>query len=534
MTDPTTTTVVLHDDEDVVFAGYAVSPCGRHVLSRRTGRALRRYRGNVLLTSMDAPQRRRWVPVSHAIETLTGIASSSSSSLVRMDAAPPTTCDVGTRRATTTSSYARVTAIVGLIMTLTALSCVLRGRGDALNMWNHDIVDAMSAAPATNLFVSKVWVLHSPALTLRKATIDKLRGMFESTTTQKRPTNAVVEVLEDNEPSSITSDNVSKLAQLGPTINGVTLDPPFDKLATSITIKQLSNALKHATALRRVADDDDTDAAACRYHLIVEDDVLFGDNVREAVESAARVAMNEGWDVVWLGLPQVPTYADGTLTNPKLHNIDTAFAILPCCDAYLVSPTAARKLLEQSPFVPIRFPTHIHISWATRRAKLRCAMARPNIFVDGSKLGVYVSSINVDNRLLWNEQYARVDSALRKLSSSATADERTALLNLLKAPTFKTMVDDMHFRDHPDVKYIKGLYYFKVMQDVNVAKGLFDAAYALYIREGVQLNRTGSFLRDYCSMFAHVQTQDDVLPPPDPIPDEWTHSEPATSVADKA
>ena len=238
----------------------------------------------------------------------------------------------------------------------------------------------------------------------------------------------VMRVLDD-EPEAITVDRLAGLADTDPSHVD---DATFRPLVRNMHIRQLSNTLKHAAALKAVAKDsmggEDDDGkgkgnnkgkgktGAHRFSLVVEDDALFGQNIASTLRGACTLAPQDA-GIVFLGLPSpvsAPTQEGVSVFDDAVER----FQVLPACDSYLVTPAAAAALSEH--MHPVRFPTNVQLTYAIRRAGIRAYLAVPNVFVDGSKLGVFACSLDPNNKLVWNQSFCKLDALVRSPQTYAT------------------------------------------------------------------------------------------------------------------
>ena len=273
-------------------------------------------------------------------------------------------------------------------------------------------------------------------------------------------------------------------------------DPAFKPLVANIHVRQLSNAMKHLEALRIASATPDEDAAeeCLRFTLVMEDDALFSDNVRTVLEYATRGAPADA-DVVFLGLPspRAPTAGEALFDD-----VATVFPLLPACDSYLVTKAAAKRLADA--FLPVRFVTNVHLSYLLRTLGLRSYVAVPNVFVDGSKIGVFASSLDSNNRLLWNTQYCQADAMVRGEAAYHPS-------------AFDALWAQQPFKEHPDNLALRAYHIAKTGRHAE-AETAFAEALREYDRHGCLVNNTSKFLREYTLLYRDLQQQ----PPPPPPP----------------
>jgi hypothetical protein len=331
----------------------------------------------------------------------------------------------------------------------------------------------------TQVTLASVHMIHSPRLAaLRK---ESMRLISE----RLAPLSAAgkVDVVSANEPESIVSQ-VSKLAD----VNASHVeDAGFRAHIRNMHIRQLSNALKHRAALETALEamSGSGPGSRFRFSLIVEDDALFSDNVARLIKQTVRDAPPDS-DIVFLGLPSKNAPTDGVSTFDDA--IET-FELLPACDAYLVSLEGARKLLAD--FLPVRFCTNVHLTYLARKNGIRSYVAVPNVFVDGSKLGVFTSSLDPNNRLIWNRDFCRLEALVRAKEPVPDGE-------------FEAAWASQPFKEHPNVVALRAEHLARAGKHRD-AEELFATALDAFDRgEGIVSNAS-DFLRRYISLYAHLQ-----------------------------
>ena len=361
-----------------------------------------------------------------------------------------------------------------------------------------------------------VYVIHSDKLKgIRSQTVSKLRKIFTSAKKDKTKSfNCVLfDVVSDYDDTTFTRESTKELTHIDP--DG--LNAPFDRAIVPMNVNQLSNAMKHYTALKKIATSG-TSPGDASLHLVLEDDVLFNEELMEAsMHAALRSATVPDWDVLFMGLPN--SFDNTDENNVKFQAVDSLFKIIPSCESYLVSKKAAARLTES--FLPIRFPTHTHLSWllldqkSRRQQQQQLSLAgklstsssdldtpfkpfviSPSIFLDGSKYGTCTSTLNVNNRLSWNPWYIKLFALVRDNPSEELKDEDAAQADKI--------YESMNFKTHPDALHLYAQSYVR-RNDHRKAAELMAAAYDGYERNGCIMNRSSEFLNAYCDLFLNLQ-----------------------------
>jgi len=258
-------------------------------------------------------------------------------------------------------------------------------------------------------------------------------------------------------------------------------------------IRQVSNAMGHLEAIKAAAASLSASVPGVDgWCLVLEDDALFSDSVAETL-SQVVASVPQDADVVFLGLPSPLASKPGEVV---FDDALARFELLPACDSYLIRDSAARKLADA--FLPIRFATHVHLGYLFRSLGMQVRISVPNVFVDGSKLGIFTSSLDANNRLLWNQPYCQMDALLR---SKAYAEDVTGT-----EAAHEAAWSGQSFKDSADVLALRGAHLARLGKHAE-AEAVFARAFEKYSKDGCVLNNDSLFMRNYMALYRHLQPQ---------------------------
>jgi hypothetical protein len=314
-----------------------------------------------------------------------------------------------------------------------------------------------------------IYVLRSRSLIAREKNVETIHKVFKD--------YRVIDVIA-NDPSEITADIIKSMVD----ISDAGVPESFKSLLKPMHVNAFSNTLKHFTALRMVVENCKTEPRS--RHVILEDDVLFNDQVVLMLNETIK-SMPPSADVVFLGLPCTKS---GTPTNVVFEESRSIFKQLPCCDSYIVTHEGATKLLGS--FLPIKFQTPIHLSYLFDKLDMKVYACSPNVFIDGSKLGVFMSSIEQNNVLLWNPEYNIVKALMAKGPESVGEIE--------------ALISQAHFKEHPDFRYLSALTYM-TQGKFKEARDSFEKAFDVYVAENCIVGPDSQFMKDYVQIFKYLQ-----------------------------
>ena len=285
------------------------------------------------------------------------------------------------------------------------------------------------------------------------------------------------------EPADIAGD-VARLVELDA---AKVSDSTFLPHVRNLQLRQLSNSMKHLEALRRIAA-----AGGDGFALVVEDDVLFGDQLQDVLSRTVRDAP-ASTGMVFLGLPSASDHNEDAAVFDGACEI---FPVLPACDSYLVRPSVAGRLAEA--FLPVRFPTNVQLSYLLRTACTDVAptICVPNAFVDGSKLGAFVCSLDANSKLLWNQACCRMELLVERTGGVPYGAEEDA--------EFAALLAAQQFKDHPNVLVLCAQHQERLGKHAEAAS-TYRAAIAAYDKTGALVNNTSVALRRLVAVHRHLQ-----------------------------
>lgn len=300
-------------------------------------------------------------------------------------------------------------------------------------------------------------------------------------------------------------------------------DLPADKFdmfkagMAPLHVRALSNALNHHTALQGCGEEKDGDA----WCLILEDDALFTEEVGAQLQKVIKSAPKDA-QIIFLGQPTSLTPDPEKI---QFENAMDKFVVFPAIDSYLIRASTAKRLAQE--FLPLRFTANVHMSFTLRRmGDVPVYNTVPNIFLDGSKLGVFTSSIEANNRLLWNQPYCQLDAIVRRAkaaasaggsaSGSAAAPGAVVELSEEDKKAAEAVWEAQPFKQHPDAMVVRAEYLSMIGKAAD-AEALFGEAHDLYNKEGCLVNNTSAFLKQYGMVYRQLQHPLPTPLPPAPI-----------------
>lgn len=263
----------------------------------------------------------------------------------------------------------------------------------------------------------------------------------------------------------------------------------FKTAIANMHVRAVSNALNHREALLGVAASA-IGAGDESWSLVLEDDALFTQEAPKMLDAIVTSCPKDA-DVIMLGLPSTKNPKDGEIIFEKAYEKFIAF---PACESYLIRSKAAKLAAET--FLPVRFNANVQLSYVFRKLDLQVYTCVPNVFVDGSKLGVFCSTLEVNNRLLWNQPWCQLESLLR--GDAFTADPEKA------SQIGEELWKNQPFQGHPDAMALKAELLSKQGKHTD-AEAVYSKTYDEYLKNDCMLNNISAFLRRYAGVYGNLQ-----------------------------
>lgn len=326
----------------------------------------------------------------------------------------------------------------------------------------------------------KLYIIHAAHLSAQRK--DNFVQLTKSLAENPRIT-LHTNLVATHDPTSITQDEISKFVSLSRTEDS----SPWNAHVQNMHVNQVSNALKHYRALSVIAQSDVTDGTI---HLVVEDDVLYAANIGSRLLDLAAIIPRDH-EIVFLGLPSKPKDASAGFS---LESTKTLLPVLPGCDSYIVSPTAAKKLAAK--YLPVRFMSNKQLTYAAEMAGIDTQQSSPNVFSDGSKVGKFCSTLTPNSALIYNNEWVAAWHVLQPGNSNVSQEEVAQVGQQLST---------CDARDHPDILHMRARLLQKT-GDYAAAQKLFTDAYTKYESNGAILNAESEFMNCFVDNFKYLQT----------------------------
>jgi hypothetical protein len=248
------------------------------------------------------------------------------------------------------------------------------------------------------------------------------------------------------------------------------IDNDFKGLISPLNINQLSNFEKHLKALELIKNSN------TKLNFIIEDDIIIIDEfVNNLLEFLSRITTLD-YDIVFTSI----SINDNSNDYKFLKSVDY-FKVLIAKSSYFISKECAEKLCEY--MKKIRFTYKLNLSYFIYENKetIKSYIFNKNIFFEGSKIGVFTTSVNNNNFLYQNGEYVKLTQLV---GNSEYLDDKTVKI-----------AEDIYNnsgKNNPDFQHTLSLIYYKNKNFIKAKEILIEAVNNIKKNEGLltQQNET--------------------------------------------
>lgn len=213
------------------------------------------------------------------------------------------------------------------------------------------------------------------------------------------------------------------------------IDPDFKKVQNKFSLAQLSNLYKHRKAYEIIK------TSKTKHNYIIEDDIILLKEYTENFNEFFSVLPTLEYDIIL-------TCLSNNTGGKKIDILASTvlFKILLTKSSYLITPLIAEKLYDYLNVV--RFPIKLSLSkfLFDNKNTINSYILNKHTLFEGSKLGLFTTSVNGSNNLIQNNCYI-------ELLHMANNDK----IDLKETENYYNNFG----KNNPDFQHIMGLIYYK-------------------------------------------------------------------------
>lgn len=260
-------------------------------------------------------------------------------------------------------------------------------------------------------------------------------------------------------------------------------DNEYNQFIETLNTCQISNYEKHRELYKIIKDKGDKS-----YHMIIEDDILISNNYINNIEELINYLKddnNDMWDMLFLSLNTINS-EDKLVDFRKVYNK----LITKCC--YFIKPKICEKLYNDTHKYKLTMKYTLS-KYIQDNNDLKVYFFNKVTFIEGSKLGIFPSTINNVNYLYFNNEYLDLIKIYNKETIYAE--------DILKAIELFKQVENIK---SSDLNNIIGMIYLK-NKNYKEAKQYFITALELHKKNFGYLQKNSIILNNAINVFKYEQ-----------------------------
>jgi GR25 family glycosyltransferase involved in LPS biosynthesis len=287
-----------------------------------------------------------------------------------------------------------------------------------------------------------------------------------------------------SEPSSATVDKNISIFNSRVDYSTFSDNNEYNEYITMLNSCQISNYEKHRELYKIIKDKDDEEL-----HLIIEDDMLISNsyisNIDEMLKDLTIKDNCDLWDILFLSL--------NTVNNgDNFINFRTVYNKLITKSCYFVKPKICNKLYEESSTFKLQIKYFIS-KYIEDNKDLNVYFYNKNTLIEGTKIGIYPSSVNSVNYLYFNNEYIGL---LKIYNKDVITDD-----DIVEACGLYKIVENIN---SSDIINIMGMIYNK-HKNYKEAKKCFIKALDVHKKNYGYLQKNSNILNNCITIFQHDQ-----------------------------
>ena len=239
-------------------------------------------------------------------------------------------------------------------------------------------------------------------------------------------------------------------------------DDDFKNQIAPINTCQISNIAKHLKAYELIKNNDD------KYHFIIEDDIIIIDEFINNIKTLFNKIKTTEYDLILTG---IAINQEGE--DLKLINSFNYFKVLISKCSYFISKDCAIKMIDF--LAKFRFPMKLSLSYFIWQNKdnIKSFVSNKNLFFEGSKIGIFTSSINNNNFLYQNGEFVKLTQLI--------GDNEYVSDDIIKKAE---EIYNNAGKNNPDFLHTLGLAHYKNKNYKKAKETLIEAVLALKKNDG--------------------------------------------------
>lgn len=319
----------------------------------------------------------------------------------------------------------------------------------------------------------------------------------EELTTRQRYINSTIDMIQKivkENTKMIFKLNVIKTPDLGYIEKNIEIynkrvnydkenDEEFNNQISNLNVAQISNIEKHREAYKLVNNPNE-------YYMIIEDDSLIGEDYLNNIKQIFIKLDNNkliDWDILFTCIATINNNTEMGLVDSREQ-----YKFLLSKSSYFITPSMAKKLYNYLEI--FKYSLKLGISnyiWTNK--KIKSVILNRHSFLEGSKIGLFPSSINNSNFLFQNSNFVKLARLTNNIE--ITEDIIAEAENIYK---------DLKKLNSADVLHTMGVLYYK-KNDYEHAKIYMLDAYNELIKNKGYISKGNELLNNVINIHQYEQ-----------------------------
>jgi hypothetical protein len=329
-----------------------------------------------------------------------------------------------------------------------------------------------------------IYVIKSNHLKIREKSIESNIAAMKVIMQDKYKVNVIPITSPSISEIETNLKDYDKSINLNPNEND---DEDFRKLQGPFNLAQLSNLYKHKNAYDLIRKSKTT------HNYIIEDDVLLLPECMNNFKELIYKLESFEYDIL------LTCVSNNEAGNNPLNIVLSSvyFKTLVMKSSYFITPQTANKLYEYMNVIRYNMKLTLSIFINENKSNIRAYALNKNTVFEGSKLGVFPTSVNTANFLIQNASFIKFIDYLNKLNNNNDVNMNDVLEQY-----------NMYGKDIPDFQHILGLIYYKKNMFKEAIEILKDAVINFKNKEGYLIPQN-EIINNCINM--HQYYQDDII-----------------------
>lgn len=256
----------------------------------------------------------------------------------------------------------------------------------------------------------------------------------------------------------------------------------YNDLIIQLNINQISNFEKHRMALKNIIDNENENN---NIYMIMEDDIIIGKNYLDNIENMLKNINNCEWDILFTSM--------NTINDNRLFvDYGEIYKKLLSKACYFIKPEICKNLYDNMNKFKLKYRNFLCKFITDNNKNCKIKIYNRYTFIEGSKIGIYPSTINPTNYLYFNNLY--IDLIKIYIKDEITNDDVKNALEIFQKNNF----------DSPDILNIMCSIFLKY-KDYDNAKKYSVLAIKSSIKNKGYLQKNSEILNNSINVWKYDQ-----------------------------